>query len=474
MFMRFSKAVYLCAMILIATALALLPFNDIRADERIDNHVIIKIRGNVPLESIISEYGAVAIDSIYGHNTYLVTIAESLSVDEVVGQLRVKNGVQQAQPNFVSSLPEVDQISQSFPDETRPVFTMGASPPIYYGQSSIFDINSDEANQISTGEGVVVAVIDNGIALNHPLFENSISPDGYDFVDNDSDPSEEAGEVLGHGTFVAGIIKRIAPDCIILPIRAFNGDGLGNSFNVTEAVYYAIDQGADVINMSFSMYESNMVLAAAIQDAMRDGLVMVSAPGNNGEEVITYPCGFSGVIAVSAVDSLDYLADFSNYGFYLDVCAPGVSIYSSLAGEYEWGTWSGTSFSAAMVSGTAALIKFIRPEFNTKKAGKIIRLNTERNLDWGYVEGNDLYYGFGRVDALAAVTGAEEADDSFGADPLNILNVTDLVNYIYGERTQTLPMDLVADCDCSGSVNILDISKLINYIYRDGSEPMCK
>nr|MBN2276463.1 S8 family serine peptidase [candidate division Zixibacteria bacterium] len=471
---RFKNIRRVLAVFLSIISILLVSQPELWALDRMADQAIVRVRGNVNINSVIGDINGMPIDSINQSNTYLVTFPGTIPVDSAVNRLRPENGVLHAQPNFIWTLPEVEQISQSFPDENRPVFTMGISPIQYYDTALVYDINSDTANTFSTGAGVVVAVIDNGIRADHPLFVNSLAGPGYDFVDADDDPSEVPGEVFGHGTFVAGIIKRIAPDCQILPIRAFDADGYGNSFTAAKAIYYALEHGADVINMSFSMNESNLVMGTVIQEVLRGGPVMAAASGNDGLEMVTYPSGYSGVIAVSAIDTADYIADFSNFGYYLDVCAPGVNIYSSLAGEYEWGTWSGTSFSAAMVSGTAALVRQVKPDFNSKKVSKVLRLSANRYLDWGYIEGNEIHYGFGCVDALGAVNGAMTADDNFGEEAPNILNVTDMIRFIYGDDTEVLPENQVGDCNCSGQINILDVTLLVNYIYRGGPEPMCK
>ncbi|MEW5924600.1 MAG: S8 family serine peptidase, partial [Candidatus Zixiibacteriota bacterium] len=276
-----------------------------------------KIQKGALLATILGELNAVAIDTIAGKSTFLIYYSDPLPVDSVVELLEGDPDVIYAQPNFLCAVPEIGQISQSFPDENKPVYISGVSPDLYYDQQGAIIVSADSANLISTGDGVTVAVIDNGIDYNHPLFENSISASGFDFIDNDDYPAEEIGGLLGHGTFVSGLIKRIAPDCIIMPLRAFDAEGLGSSFKVAEAIYWAIDNGAGVINMSFSMSETDPVIYDAVSVALEANLALAASPGNDGQELTTYPAAYTGVIAISAIDSLDYIAPFSNYGNYI-------------------------------------------------------------------------------------------------------------------------------------------------------------
>jgi subtilisin family serine protease len=166
----------------------------------------------------------------------------------------------------------------------------------------------------------------------------------------------EIPAAFGHGTMVAGLVRLVAPGALIMPLRAFDGDGTGSTADVVEAVYFAIEQGADVINMSFSMDESSAELTRAITLAKQAGIVCVSSAGNQGSASLTYPAALTQVIGVASTDAEDRLSSFSSYGSAMVVLgAPGEGLVSLYPGGLYAGGW-GTSFSSALVSGTVALL----------------------------------------------------------------------------------------------------------------------
>jgi thermitase len=227
-----------------------------------------------------------------------------------------------------------------------------------------------EAHQLapSLGAGVKVAVIDTGIDLEHPVFAGSLAPEGewFDFVDGDSLPQEvpAAGEIdaYGHGTSVAGIIRQIAPNAVILPLRALAPDGSGEIADVAAAIDHALRQGADVINLSLGTQAHSPVLARMVELAASQGVYVLSAAGNSGNQRLLYPASSSTQpgetarlgLGTGSVDAADIKADYSNYGQRLELLAPGVEIYSA-APEERLAAWSGTSMSTAVVSGILAL-----------------------------------------------------------------------------------------------------------------------
>lgn len=435
------------------------------------NEVIIKMEEGYSIGEVLMDYDGDTYDSLIFQNTYLVTFPPEFLIEQLIDSISARPGVVFVQPNYMMGVPEAFHVSQSFPDDARPPLEIGYSPANYF-TTSVYTINSDTANLFEDGEGIVVAVIDNGVEFTHPLLENSFTGTGIDFIDRDYDPSEVAGPLYGHGTFVCGVIKRIAPACLILPVRAFDENGNSNSFVVASAINYAVEQSVDVINMSFGNYSSNPIVQEAISQAVTAGISMVAAVGNGNTMLPTYPAAFPGVIAVNAIDSMEYRAAFSNYGDYVDVCAPGVNIYSSLAGEYEWGSWNGTSFAAPMVAGVCALIKAQKGNIGSLAMEQMIRLGAERHLFWGTVTLPNIDYGAGRVDALRPMADFNLGDVNDN-DLLNILDVVYLLNLLYKSGPPPEPIEDIGDIDCSGSINLLDITVLINYLYRGTETPSC-
>jgi len=165
-----------------------------------------------------------------------------------------------------------------------------------------------------------------------------------------------AGAGLSHGTFTAGIIAATAPDAKIMPLRTFDDEGKTDLFSLAKAIRYAVDHGADVINMSWGTSTDSEAIRSAIQHAAAEGVVLVASAGNMNSEYAYYPAAYEEVIAVAATDDLDHKASFSSYGEHVLVSAPGVNIISAYPGG-SYAIKSGTSFSAPMISGQAALMK---------------------------------------------------------------------------------------------------------------------
>jgi thermitase len=250
-------------------------------------------------------------------------------------------------------------------------------------QSSRNAIGLEEAHSFTEGDNAItVAVLDTGVDLDHPEYRHVLLQ-GYDFVDVIDGASEFIGDYLeadvipedevGHGTHVAGIIaargtnvpRGVAPRCRILPIRvlaAMSKDGrrvgAGLVENINNGVKWAIDHGADVINMSLGVRHTGGGLPhqEVIDYAKRKGVTVVAASGNDGRQEMYYPGAFPSVIAVGAANRDGDLADFSTFGDHVSLIAPGVEIYStSMEDGYAFST--GTSHAAPFVTGAIALLK---------------------------------------------------------------------------------------------------------------------
>jgi subtilisin family serine protease len=161
---------------------------------------------------------------------------------------------------------------------------------------------------------------------------------------------------FGHGTLVAGLIHSIAPTALIMPLKVFDPTGVGTSFRIAKAITYAATHGAQVINMSFSMQADSSLVDDALHYAAGHNIVLIASIGNQNLKVDkNYPSSYNKVVGVASTDLKDLKADFSNYGPAANVAAPGVALISAYpAGLYA--VWSGTSASAALVSGEAAFI----------------------------------------------------------------------------------------------------------------------
>ncbi|MEB3327951.1 MAG: S8 family serine peptidase [Candidatus Sericytochromatia bacterium] len=217
---------------------------------------------------------------------------------------------------------------------------------------------------------VVVAVVDSGVDLDHPDLAPNLAPGGFDFVDNDADPTDRQG----HGTHVAGIIAAAAgnglggvgaaPGCKILPIRA--GDATLLIADVADGVMHAVQQGAQVINLSLGSPSDSPTLRAAVDQAALAGVLVVAAAGNSNVTSPFYPAAYEAVLAVGATTSTDARASFSNHGLWVELAAPGVDILSTTF-DGGYGLKSGTSMACPLVAGAAALLKSVRPTWTTEQ-----------------------------------------------------------------------------------------------------------
>lgn len=256
-------------------------------------------------------------------------------------------------------------------------------------------IGLPEAHIWSRGSpDITVAVLDTGVDVGHPELEEAVRP-GYDFVDivdgagafiadfleADDDPSDP----VGHGTHVSGIVAGagarmpvgMVPGCRLLPVRVLGAMrqggrpvGAGLVDNINTALKWAIDQGADIINMSFGLPRTGAGLPhrEVVEYGLRRGVVMVAAAGNDGRERLYYPGSLPGVFAVGATDPEDAVAAFSTYGPQVLITAPGTEIFSSFPG-HGYAFASGTSQASPFVAGAAALVQSLALERSGRRLG---------------------------------------------------------------------------------------------------------
>ncbi len=399
---------------------------------------------------IAGTFGLTVLDELPSHNISLVSGPTGVPDPEVLGEVDSDGDVEYFEVAGRGIAPETVANIQLNQSTTAILDNLGGrTQTTYYGATTVSNYVNQPAVQIinlataqttynATGAGVV-AIIDTGIDPNHPVLANVVVP-GYDFTRNqagipnelnDLDPNtatllqsktNELGKTnvaalnqsttaildgnqasainpanlpaaFGHGTMVAGIVHLVAPTAKIMPLKAFKADGTASTYDIIRAIYYATDNGASVINMSFSLVDPSTEFIRAVNYATEHGVVCVSSTGNNGKETMVYPASMVNVLGVASTDNSDQRSTFSNYGSSLaHLAAPGEAIVTTYPGNNYAGAW-GTSFSAPFVAGTIALFEQFKPGLYIHDAADAI----------SHAKGLSLSLGYGRLDVAQAV-----------------------------------------------------------------------
>lgn len=391
---------------LLLMALISLGWIPVEADD--DDTYLLRPTGN-SLNRIVRKYRLTILKSLPAQNLYLVKSEDDDFLDNADDDRAIEN-VERNERLLASELQ-----SGSFPRSIDPLAAALARRGMvdYYGklvwesyvqQPARTIVGVPQAqSRLWTGAGVV-AVIDTGVDPNHPALRNSLVS-GYDFtkdvtgIPNELEDLDSAtaaaltqsttafidsttapvpvnaytvagltqsttafidGQSLpagfGHGTMVASMVLLAAPTARIMPLKTFLSDGSSDLFEIIRAVYYAADNGARVINMSFSMSGESQELATALNYASSRQVVLVSSAGNDGNLVTIYPAAFSNVIGIASTTDGDERSAFSNYGTStVSLAAPGEAVLVAYPGNNYASVW-GTSFSTPLVAGAAALV----------------------------------------------------------------------------------------------------------------------
>jgi len=303
--------------------------------------------------------------------------------------------------------------------------------PGFGSQWGMTKIEAPSAWNISHGSAAItIAVIDTGVDLDHPdlagklwvntdeIPANGLDDDfngyiddvnGYDFYNFDAFPDDDNS----HGSHVAGIaaaatnngvgVAGVSWGAKIMALKALNYNGNGSTADLAEAVYYAVDNGAKVINMSLGIPWTSWPcnypdIETAFTYAVNHNVLLVVAAGNDGKYGVSCPGAYDQAMAVGSTDSSDNRSSFSNYGPRLDIAAPGSSIYSTWSNG-TYGTKSGTSMATPHVAGLAALVWGMAPNMTAAQ----VRQTIESTADDLGPPGWDIYYGYGRINAFAAL-----------------------------------------------------------------------
>jgi serine protease len=311
--------------------------------------------------------------------------------------------------------------------------------PLYSQQWNLRAIRMPEAWEISQGEGVTVAVVDTGVTRVPDLAQTEFVK-GYDFVDDDEDPTD----LNGHGTHVAGTLAQSTNNALgvagvafkakIMPVRVLDANGFGSLSDVVEGIRYAVDHGATVINLSLGSRASARLMEEAVAYAHSKGVTVVAAAGNENSNQVSYPARYPHVIAVSATGPDGTKAPYSNYGVGVDIAAPGgaktpehpeygilqQTINRRNPDEPVFAYFQGTSMAAPHVAGVAALIQ-AQGIKDPDKVEAILKMSAAP------VPGDKQnFYGAGLLDAARALARARGQQEE---NPL-VLWLKDFLKYL--------------------------------------------
>jgi len=422
------------------------------------------------IEAVAARYGLTIVRPVdeHGHGVYLVrkpapggevppfsgantpSAGDSSDATQVfLGTVRTDPDVLDFDPNHHAKISETHPGAQ-LNESTVAILDSLANPSLanfygvnvwnyYVGQPASQVFHLTQAQQLATGAGTIVAIIDTGVDPHHAILAGALVA-GYDFTRDspgtgsewpDLDESTVAildrasGSILdphapvtlnestvaildsataaqidvsnlppafGHGTMVAGLVHLVAPAAKIMPLKAFRADGTSNMFDIERAIYYAVDHGAKVINMSFSVEAASGELTQAIDYATQHGVICLGSVGNSGRSALVFPAAFRNVLGIASTTNTDQRSIFSNFGDHLvRFAAPGEALVTLYPGQ-RYASVSGTSFSTALASGASSLMAQLEPAADQRLIGRYLDDNAVKLPDLGLGEGRiDLF-----------------------------------------------------------------------------------
>jgi len=400
-------------------------------DPYLDAEVLVRLHSTAGLGPLLAKHHLTVVKQSGARPIYRLGLAPGDSVTAKVKALALEPEVIAAEANVQPRAPEARK---------NAVWAIGSEVE-YREQWAPQAMHLAEAQRITQGADIRVAVLDTGVELNHPALAGKLLP-GRDFVDGDNDPREEGDHSnagFGHGTHVAGLVALAAPAAKIVPVRVLDAEGRGNVWMLADALAWSIDpdgnpatdDGAHVVNMSLGTLDRTRIVDALMtlsacaipkpgpkpdtdytdagydadkaRCAAHGGAVITAAAGNEGtDQAREYPAaeGVYGLLPVGASADSHRLADFSNSGSWVDAAAPGDHITSTVPGGL-YGTWSGTSMASPLAAGVAALVRARSPKLMPVDVAKRIERSGARLC------GNTNIV---QIDALAAVKNKEAPD----------------------------------------------------------------
>jgi YD repeat-containing protein len=401
--------------------------------ERKETEIIVKLKDSKKSDKVLTSVkGKLKLKKLDSKKEFkrqkieLLEVDKGSDLDQIIMELQKDPDVEYAQPNYVletAAVPTDDKFLKQWA-----MLNNGQEIEGREARSGV-DINAVQTWDITQGDSsVVIGILDTGIDINHQeladsiyvnpneIPDNGIDDDDNGYIDDDASVYDSA-EIDLHGTYMAGIIGAkhnnggiagIAPNVKIMPLKFINGT-TGYTCDAIEAIEYAMAMGIKIINCSFGGTDNNLALKDAMQNS---GILFVCAAGNRGgnsADLPVYPASFDlpNIISVASVDTMGVLARFSNFGPEIDVAAPGTNILS-ISPDNGYDYFSGTSASAAIVTGIAALLKSSLPAISIEDIKNRICYNVQPCTALQYMVSAG-----GRVDAYGALTNTHQSLDEY-------------------------------------------------------------
>ncbi|MDY6899606.1 MAG: S8 family peptidase [Cyanobacteriota bacterium] len=438
------KKLILSCLFVIGLSFALLTFVNVKglATRGEFETIVLDFREDIPVEKRQQDLQAIAqkydvtprLDNKFSEKDNVYIIKGDKQRIKKLRKSEFAGDTEFIEPNYIYKIPKLGnpnldevareaeylQPSDDIFEEAKPSLK-GPNDPLYSQQWHLRNINVEGAWDKTKGKGITVAVIDTGVTKVRDLEETEFVK-GYDFVND----KEDARDDNGHGTHVAGTIAQatnnsygvagVAYEASLMPLKVLSDYGGGTIADIAEAIKFAADNGADVINMSLGGGGESQLMKDAINYAHDKGVVIIAAAGNENQNSASYPARYPNVFAVSALAPDGLKAPYSNYGAGVDISAPGGSdagkvlqatVDMDSKGEEVFLGLQGTSMASPHVAGVAALVKASgveEPDEIVKVIAKSARVIQDDGLN---------YYGAGQLNAEAAVSLAQEGTISF-------------------------------------------------------------
>jgi len=391
--------------------------------------IIVRFRDNVPAdrhEAVHRSMGATLVKKLARGAFDLVRIEDDDALGNRIAAYRALAEVEFAEPNGIGH-------GGFVPNDTHFLDQWHHRNTGQFGGTPGADMESVAGWDVSTGSGVVVAVLDTGIDSDHPEFAGRILP-GFDFVNSDADPEDDHG----HGTMCSGLLAANADNgfgvagvdhqCMILPVKVVDANNSGAVSWLVDGIDYATAQGAGILSMSLIDYPGAASIRTALADAQGAGAILVACAGNGGigDADISWPGASPRTISIGATTNTDWRASFSGTGARLDYVAPGENVVTVAYADSMDDAWffSGCSAATPLAAGIVSILKSILPAMTQQQTRAFLTAGAE-DLVGNPVEdtpGFDEYMGDGRlnlnasIDALLNATAIPESDFARGFD----------------------------------------------------------